>query len=53
MIVKIVQWVQMLAACREIKLTLFQATDFRISQTESLQSTILNLIKMAQSFPDG
>ena len=34
-------------------LTLSQMTNFRLFQTESLQTTISTLIKMAESFPNG
>ena len=33
-------------------LTLSQTTHFRLFKTQSLQMTILNLMKVAESFPD-
>ena len=35
------------------QLTLSQMTDFRLFQIESLQTTILNLMKMAESSQNG
>ena len=34
-------------------LSLSQTTNFRSFETESLQTTFSNLIKMAESFPNG
>ena len=34
-------------------LTLYQTTNFRLFQTESLQMIISNLTKMAESYPNG
>ena len=35
-----------------VPITLSQMTNFRISLTESVQTTILNLTKMAESYPN-
>ena len=34
-------------------LTHYQTTNFRLFQTESSQTTISNLMKMAESYPNG
>ena len=39
--------------CHLGRLTLSQTTNFRLFQTESLQTTVLNLMKMADSSPEG
>ena len=36
----------------EFDLTHYQMTNFRLFQTESLQTTISNLTKMAESYPN-
>ena len=36
-----------------VVLTLSQTTNFTLFQTESVQTTIVNMMKMAESYPEG